>query len=203
MQSVARLGLIGFVVALIAVSGGWDARPAFACSCAPPDSPEVALEQATAVFAGRVIEVRPPPQRAMMSSADPTFIVFEVSQAWKGTDQTPFVVSTASDSATCGYNFQVGQEYIVYARPFSITKQPLDASLCSRTAPLDQAQDDLDALGPGTQPIAVAEPTAVPTPVPSPEPTPPAPPSPLLLIGLGGGALLFLGLIVLLTRLDR
>lgn len=203
MRLLMRLGWIGVVLSVIAVGGGWDARPAFACSCAVGETPQEALDRATAVFAGRVIEVRPPPRRAVMSSADPTFVIFNVSQAWKGADQTPFVVSTASDGATCGYNFEVGREYIVYASPFSITKQPLDASLCSRTAPLDQAQEDLDALGPGTQPVAVAVPTTVPTPVPSLQPTPPAPPSPLLLIGLGGGALLFFGLIVLLTRLNR
>lgn len=155
------------------------------------------------MFAGRDIEVRPPPQRPVMRGSDPVTIVFDVSQVWRGPTESPLIVTTAIMEATCGYTFQQDDEYIVYAGPNGLTNQPLDANLCSRTAPLDQAQADLDALGPGTQPIAVAAPTPVPTLAPSPSPTLPAPPSPLIWIGFGGGALLFLGLIVVLTRLDR
>ena len=34
--------------------------PALACSCAPPEAAEAALERATAVFSGRVIAVKAP-----------------------------------------------------------------------------------------------------------------------------------------------
>jgi hypothetical protein len=66
-------------------------------------------------------------------------------------------VVTAVSSATCGYNFEVGKSYLVYAGTFD---GKLNVSLCSRTALIDQAGEDLQALGLGATPVNPKTPPA-------------------------------------------
>lgn len=113
-----------------------------ACSCIPPEPTGQAIEKADAVFAGRVTDVVPPAN--MTSSADKTKLTFEASHVWKGVVSKTISANTASSSASCGYNFEKGKEYIVYAMN---SEDGLDVSLCSRTALLADASEDLSILG--------------------------------------------------------
>jgi hypothetical protein len=137
----------------------------YACSCAVSLSPHAARDEATAVFSGKVVGMHAH-TGAILSSADPTQITFEVSQVWKGPASTHLVVATARESASCGVPFEVNTEYLVYA---SGPETMLQASLCSRTLPLSesQAQEDLDVLGQGMVPSSTPPPSLLPSPIPA------------------------------------
>lgn len=123
------------------------AGAAFACSCAPPPPPQEALDRADAVFAGEVVHVEGGEGPVGKLTA-----TVEVDQVWKGGVPSRVEVSTASDSATCGYDFRTGEAVLVYA--FGDPLDGLSTNLCERTAPLDAADEDLAALGPVDVPVA-------------------------------------------------
>jgi len=115
-----------------------------------PGSPTEEMMRSDAVFSGRVLEVIDRNQNGLtQSSADPMEVIIEVDQIWKGIDESQVVVVTERDSASCGFNFSVNQEYLIYAAK---DDDQLRASLCSRTALLSAAADDLTELGDGEQP---------------------------------------------------
>jgi hypothetical protein len=123
---------------------------AFACSCLPPSPPLESMAGSDAVFAGKVVLVEEG-SGAIISSADPIKVVFEVSRVWKGEEKADIALTTARDSASCGYDFMVGGEYLVYANN---SETGLTTGLCSRTMPLSMAGEDLAALGEGVVPPA-------------------------------------------------
>lgn len=128
---------------------------ASACSCIPPGPPEQELNESDAVFAGSVTTIVDSSSGGIVSSARPLYVTFDVTETWKGPNRTTLTVITAASSASCGYPFQNGKQYLVYAYS---RNDNLYVSLCSRTAPLNEAQQDLDALGPGTSPTDQPEP---------------------------------------------
>ncbi len=83
------------------------------------------------------------------------------SRAWKGAQSDTLAVYTMRGSAACGFDFKIGEEYLIYADSASAedsiaanwlhgTPYPaLFTSLCSRTTALSstRASEDLFALG--------------------------------------------------------
>ncbi len=105
MNSARRLFLtFGLIGALF----GWlgSATPAFACSCAMA-TPSEQFENATAVFVGTVKDI----------SADgyDNIVDFDVSESQKGSNTKTASVTTSQQGASCGFVFEEGKEYIVYA----------------------------------------------------------------------------------------
>ncbi|NLF63841.1 MAG: hypothetical protein GX579_04500 [Chloroflexi bacterium] len=135
-------------------------RPAVACSCLPPPPPLAAREQAVAVFAGTVTAVDDFSLSPLRSSADPIHVTFAVSDVWKGEVTTETVITTARDSASCGFEFSTGQDYLVYAYA---GEGGLQTNLCSRTALLSDAGEDLTAFGAGEAPLPGASGDALPS----------------------------------------
>jgi len=133
--------------------GGWlfgsGPAPAHACSCAEAPAPEIALRESDAVFSGIVLSVRETRNGVVRSSADPVEVTFRVTEVWKGIGTDKVTVRTAASTASCGFGFVEGMPYIVYARE---TNLGLSTGLCTRTADLALAADDLAALGKGTVP---------------------------------------------------
>ncbi len=128
-----------------------------ACSCLPT-TPKQSLEGSSAVFSGRVIDVvEQTSDRAESSnSLDSGFkVTFEVSKVWKGKNERRVAVMTSDSSASCGYSFEEGKEYLVYA---SNQEAKLQTGLCSGTKLLSEAQPDLAVLGRGESPIASSSP---------------------------------------------
>jgi len=136
---------------------------ASACSCAalpgtPQERARDALSSSTAVFSGEVVEFeKPPPDTTMIegtlltvvSSGGTATVTLRASEVWKGPRQQTVVVTTGDDSGSgCGYPFEEGEEYLVYA-----TGKDPSVSLCSDTKPLPEADADLEALGKGEAPI--------------------------------------------------
>jgi hypothetical protein len=117
-------------------------QAAHACSCAPPPPPIQALENSTAVFSGKVTSIAVTDFQKR--------VTIEVAKTWKGTEAGTVVVTTARESAACGNGYTVGQEWLVYA----YGKEQLSTNLCTRSQPLQNAQEDLKELGPGKAAVA-------------------------------------------------
>lgn len=115
---------------------------AFACSCTAPASPQVELENADAVFSGRVLSVEPIGDRGAYRRLA---VRFALESVWKGVPEGEEVtVTTAADGATCGYSFEPGEAYLVYAYG---DPGALSTGLCTRNDRLERAEEDLTALG--------------------------------------------------------
>ena len=106
------------------------AEKAFACSCLRSLEPEKkqvqqAFTDSTAIFSGEVLEISE-------DSADQNSLLvkFKVAKLWKGELNREVTITTAKDSAMCGYTFEIGKKYLVYANGL---KDSLMVSNCSRT----------------------------------------------------------------------
>ena len=125
------------VAAVLALGLAGDAA---ACSCMEPGPPAQELENADAVFSGKVVKVEP-----FTEGFQKLRVTFELDRVWKGLAEGDRVtLTTAADSATCGYPFEKGKSYLVYAYG---EEGELTGTLCSRTALLKEAKEDLEALG--------------------------------------------------------
>ena len=111
----------------------------YACSCVTLGTPEEELAQSTLVFRGTVTSIGPPAEDGWLS------VDFDVETVWKGNDTATISLTTHRDSATCGYPFEERVEYVIYSW------DGVDVGLCSRTAPIDQAGEDLAAFDSGAQ----------------------------------------------------
>src|SRR4051794_7047671 len=113
---------------------------------------EVGVERRElAVFSGRVAALA---GAVDAGGSDPVQVTFAIGKVWKGTDQPTIDVLTPASSASCGFEFVQGEEYLVYA---SESEGRLQTNLCSRTALLAMAGDDLAVLGPGSTPSSADE----------------------------------------------
>lgn len=122
------------------------ARPAFGCTCKGPATPAQALAGSVAVFVGEGVRVEPDPKAASVWGPGTVRITFLVARSWKGAAQDTISVISGAGSGDCHFPFAVGGRYLVYAGADPATHR-LVATICSRTTSLDQAREDLDALG--------------------------------------------------------
>ena len=119
---------------------------ASACTCTSASSNgqrgiESELSSSEAVFSGEVVGFE---KGSSIAAPWPTEAVsFQVSQVWKGPERETLEVSTATQESACGYVFEEGREYLIYANG----RQDLEVDLCSRTRPLSEAGADLALLG--------------------------------------------------------
>ncbi|MEX2621012.1 MAG: hypothetical protein WD250_12440 [Egibacteraceae bacterium] len=117
-----------------------------ACTCAPPPPSEEALAQSGAVFAGEVLDL------TVVNGPDSAVVArMAVTDVWKGEVHEVVEVRTPADGARCGYTFEVGRADLVYSSLGDDGR--FVASMCSRTAPVSDAQDDLVALDTSTAPL--------------------------------------------------
>ncbi len=108
--------------------------------------------QVHAVFLGKVIELHhdhkePDSQGAVQVNGFlGTHALFEVSEPFLGMDGTAKQVEirTGMGGGDCGYPFKLGEPYVVYA--YRDKEGLLTASICSRTAPAERAEADLQYL---------------------------------------------------------
>jgi len=111
-----------------------------ACSCMKL-TPSEGLSSSYAVFTGEVTNIEP----NTATKFGGVEITLRVKKLWKGEIGAEVKVRTAGSSAACGYNFAKGESYLVYADRDEA--DPMRVSLCSRTALVASAQEDLDLLG--------------------------------------------------------
>ena len=137
--------LLGVVIVVFLAS-----PTANACSCGGTGAPCESYGRAAAVFAGTVIgerlSERPKGERPKPDEIDwvPRAVKFSVEQAYSGEIGTEVEVFTGRGGGDCGYGFQVGQRYLVYAYRY---QEKLSTSICTRTRLFSQATEDLAFLG--------------------------------------------------------
>lgn len=142
----------------------WHASPAEACKCIPPPPPEEAFQDADAVFVG-VVEKRNLSVLAdfwfrakvvagRLVGADwenddayertlPRF-TFRLLSTWKGSATDRLRLVTGHGNGDCGFPFKISERYLVYAD--ADEQGVLYTSICSRTRPEPDAQEDLEFL---------------------------------------------------------
>lgn len=128
---------------------------ALACSCHRVLGTVTEFNKEQAVFLGKVkslvpdereIEVTPiggkkagKPEKQKIHGYS---VTFEVKESFKGPSEIKNL-HTDEGGGLCGYYFEVGKEYLVYAYEF---KGMLNTSICTRTRLASDAEDDLDIL---------------------------------------------------------
>ena len=141
--------------------------PVWACSCSPISEPPCqAAWSYTAVFTGTVTDIAEPvppqPQTAGPKSTRPSMfydsksrpplsfrkrlVRIQIAEVLTGVDpgQKEIEIVTGMGGGDCGYAFQSGVDYIIYA--YKNSEGRLETGICSRTRPLTQAAEDLAYL---------------------------------------------------------
>lgn len=139
-----------WIIALIGLLGAWlyQTPPTIACSCMPPEQVDREFHKATAVFEGRATDINQ--GFVLWRSPTNTRISFEVANVWKGPANRTITVHSSPSSASCGYEFTIGEDYLVYTNG----EQQLNVSLCGLTKPLANAQGDISELNAIVTPIS-------------------------------------------------
>lgn len=121
-----------------------------ACSCAELPSVGEEFERAKAVFSGKVIDIG---EIRGLKGYTPKSVLFEVTNTWKGVDQSQIIITTGQGSGDCGFDFKEGEEYLVYANESTMYgAKSLVSIICDRTNELSSSQEDLAILGEGHPP---------------------------------------------------
>lgn len=171
MKKVYHLALL---VAFVLVVFGTHAE-VFALSCVP-STVEQKIEQADAIFAGKVVTVETGTSEKAASAT------FEVSEYWKGTVSTTMTVGgiyTWNGTANPPVYFKVGKTYLVFA--YNDSKSSFGENIpgrlvasidCGLTALLSDSGNVKATLGPGkvVAQTEAEEPIASPTDVQTEEP---------------------------------
>ena len=119
-----------------------------ACSC--PDDPDLTIEQkvklnltnAKTVFSGEVIEV------VKKFSGLDAFVKIKVEELWKGYLPKEVVIDTElANGATCGYDFEVGKKFLVFA--YGLNNSNLTTKACDLNRRIEKATEELKILGKG------------------------------------------------------
>jgi hypothetical protein len=137
------------------------ARQAWGCSCVgyPTGNPPCQFAwQYDAVFTGMVTEITDPglPIAPLVRPFPQRKVRIRITEALLGLDpnQREIVIETGLGGGDCGYDFQHGRDYIVYA-----SNEPggaFSTVVCSPTRPVEKAADDLKYF----HQLADASPTA-------------------------------------------
>ncbi len=120
-----------------------------ACSCGGSGLPCEAFWNASAVFSGEVQEVDVIVPESVMSDGTRSYgpiskkIHLSVIEKFSGIGEEKFVeINTGGGGGDCGYNFQKGLKYLVYAYKDSQTGA-LSTGICTRTQLLEKAAEDV------------------------------------------------------------
>lgn len=127
-----KLALAAFVLV------GAFANYSLACSCAAPPPPKEALKLATAVFTAKVEKVE--------KKGLEHIVTLKVLKSWKAVKEETVQINTPSDGAACGVEFEVKEEWLVYAFTDPDTKN-LTTIICTRTTLVKGAEEELKELG--------------------------------------------------------
>jgi hypothetical protein len=111
---------------------------AFGCSCMMSGPPCQATWTADVVIAGTAVSVEPIDLHSLAA-----VVKFQVERGFVNSVAGGVVVLTMGPG-NCSYSFKAGRKYLVYASRTGSSE--LTASICSRTRPITDAQEDLRYL---------------------------------------------------------
>lgn len=109
---------------------------ASACKCMEKNNPREEFYSSDAVFTGRVISME---QRYGM------VVAMRAERVFKGPIGNEVVVHTGLGSRDCGFPFEIGESYLVYARQDPMNGELITNS-CFRTAELSWVNEEIRAL---------------------------------------------------------
>ena len=112
-----------------------------ACSCAGTQMPCEAYWKSSAVFLGTVTYTTTNTAKRGEYDFHSRVFRFTVDKAFRGVEAKEVEVLTGSGGGDCGYGFQLGGQYVVYA--YRDNDNRLATSICSRTRPSSNADADL------------------------------------------------------------
>jgi len=136
--------------------------PAFGCTCLKPppdatarDMAQGHVQSSDAIFEGTVRDTElkwtllEAPVGGLVSAdldqQEPVLQVkFDVSRSYKGADRKDLVLTTGIGGGDCGFEFRIGQQYLVYA--YADKPGDLSTGICSGTGLLQQSQSNLSYL---------------------------------------------------------
>jgi len=121
-----------------------------ACSCMGGGSPCQGYGGATAVFVGTVIDVRTkertPTRDPREIDWSPRTFKFSIEEPFLGVAGANVEIATGTGGGDCGYDFKIGERYLVYAYRYSDEDSRLSTGICTRTRPYAKAEEDLEFL---------------------------------------------------------
>ncbi len=122
----------------------------FACSCIEINSVKKEVDKSHAIFTGKVLSVKLISESHGKGNAkltlDSKIYRIKITSMHKGRLK-PEIVEVISRTNTCEYEFDVGQNYIIYAtvsktKISSKIQNRLNTSICTRTRLFDQKEFD-------------------------------------------------------------
>ena len=128
--------MIRFVILACIVATMCAARPVAACTCADLGSLADEYHHSSAVFVGRIVSIEISSKIVDGERVENMVATFTVERRWKGPTIRRLRVQTCGTQTlvcTCGFNFQLGERYVVLAEG-----KPLETSSCNRNAILLQ-----------------------------------------------------------------
>ncbi len=133
MGLMKKVKFILFVFSLLLLAS---AEYSFACTCVVSNRPlnaqvKEAFNNSTVIFSGEVISITP-------KSEYEVTVKIKVEKSWKGTFSKEVAITTNKNSAMCGYGFEVGKTYLVYAYG---AKDDLSTTNCSRIKLFSNKED--------------------------------------------------------------
>ncbi len=127
-----------------------------ACTCAVGDGPacqEAWRQSVDAVLLGRVDQIESiqgavraaPGAMSMTPMGGLLRVTIAVEAGYRGVSEKTIQVYTSESSAACGYSFQRGERYLIFAS--RTPDAQLMVSLCSATKPAKYAEGDIAYFG--------------------------------------------------------
>jgi hypothetical protein len=110
------------------------ARAGFGCSCAGPNPVCSVFWTTGAVFLGHVVRIDRDPGQLLVH--------FDVTKVYRGSRSEQVVIHTPDQGPACGFAFERGRDYVVYASAGS--NGDLATSHCTRTHEVISREDDAD-----------------------------------------------------------
>jgi hypothetical protein len=122
-----------------------------ACTCVTGAPVCETFWKTDVVFSGEVLDVSPTQNPSGERFQSDRRVRLRVLQSWRGQLEQTVELTTGSGGGDCGYDFQKGVRYLVFAHHW---RGGLTTSICSRTTQLADAAEDLEYLKTALEPAA-------------------------------------------------
>ena len=147
------ISTLALAISVVALTVFASSGTIHACECVESNSPTERLNEASAVFLGRVVKMHFEDWPFDIDSTavppeEPLTVEFNVHTVWKG-EVSKVTHLTTARSEPCGFPFNMFQDYLVYADG---KVGSLEVRACSRTQRAVEAHEDLGILGEGYPP---------------------------------------------------
>jgi Carboxypeptidase regulatory-like domain len=124
----------------------------FACDCGASGPPCQAFWQADAVFVGQVkakelkarFEKGGNGEELRVLGGGEVRVRFTITEAFRGAPGKEVDIFTSDSEPACGYEFEAGGVYIVYATEYPKGSGKLHTGICSRTQKYSESSPDID-----------------------------------------------------------